>query len=276
VDAPDGVPRLAPALIGSESGYDPAYFQAFAAIEQTNFWFVNRAILLTRLCARFFPRAQRMLEIGCGTGSAILAFRRALPGLSIIGSGLHPEGLVHARRRLDDAVRLLQMDARAIPSVAHFDVVGAFDVIEHIDDDERVLRAMHGALRPGGGIIIAVPQHSWLWSPFDDASRHERRYERGELERKLEAAGFEVVYSTSYNMALLPLMLASRIFMQRRAARGEAFDELRELKIGRAANAVLRTILRGEVALSSRGVRWPFGGSRIVVARMHVASNVAS
>lgn len=71
-----------------------------------------------------------------------------------------------------------QMDARAIPAEAVFDLIGAFDVIEHIEEDEAALAAIHRALAPGGVAIIAVPQHPWLWSEADDVAHHARRYSR--------------------------------------------------------------------------------------------------
>ena len=64
-------------------------------------------------------------------------------------------------------------------------MIGAFDVLEHIADDELVLSQMHQAVRKGGGIILTVPQHSFLWSEIDEYSRHVRRYSVSELKLKL-------------------------------------------------------------------------------------------
>ena len=75
----------------------------------------------------------------------------------------------------------MQLDARELPYEAAFDAVGAFDVIEHITEDERVLASMHRALKPGGVLIVTVPQHKWLWSWTDEQARHKRRYGRREL-----------------------------------------------------------------------------------------------
>jgi 2-polyprenyl-3-methyl-5-hydroxy-6-metoxy-1,4-benzoquinol methylase len=73
---------------------------------------------------------------------------------------------------------------RAVPSAETFDVIGEFDVLEHIEDEKAVLMAMHRALRPGGDIALTVPQHPRLWSGTDEAAHHKRRYERGELEKR--------------------------------------------------------------------------------------------
>jgi SAM-dependent methyltransferase len=171
-----------------------------------------------------------------------------------------------ARRRLGDGVTLVQMDARRIPAREEFDVTGAFNVDEHIREDEAVLAEIRAALKPAGGAIISVPQHPWLWSPADDAALHQRRYARGELEAKLERAGLRILHSTSFNTLLLPLMLASRTLMNLRARRTKP-DALAEFNIALSLNRALSAVLRLEVELISAGMRWPLGGSRFVVAQ---------
>src|SRR5436190_313610 len=80
-----------------------------------------------------------MVEIGCGTGYVLSAVEIARPDMSLVGSELFAEGAIFAAQRVT-AAEIVQMDARDMPFEAEFDVLGAFDVIEHIDDDERVLR----------------------------------------------------------------------------------------------------------------------------------------
>jgi SAM-dependent methyltransferase len=181
-----------------------------------------------------------------------------------VGSELHPSGLANARKRLPSAVEFVQMDARHIPALDVFDLTGAFDVIEHIADDEGVLHGMRAATRTGGGTIIAVPQHPWLWSRADDVAHHQRRYRRGELEEKLRRNGFEVLFSTSFTALLLPLMAVSRL-----KARGTENDDsfLGEFRLNRHVNNLFIAILRAEIRMTLAGWRWPAGGSRIVVGR---------
>jgi SAM-dependent methyltransferase len=161
-------------------------------------------------------------------------------------------------------VEFVQMDARHIPARGAFDLVGAFDVIEHIADDEGVLRAMRTATADGGGIIVAVPQHPWLWSRADEIAYHERRYCRGELEAKMRRNGFEPVFSSSYTSLLLPLMVASRL-----KSRGKTSNEEveREFSLNPRVNGLFTAILRAEVRMTLAGLRWPAGGSRVVVGR---------
>ncbi|SEM33241.1 Methyltransferase domain-containing protein [Bradyrhizobium sp. OK095] len=259
----DGVPLFAPELADSISGFDPKAFEYLAEHEPGHFWFVARNLLLVGLADKFFPHARRFLEIGCGTGFVLRDFARSRRWERLVGSELHPAGLAHARQRLPSEVEFVQMDARDIPAVGAFDLTGAFDVIEHIADDEAVLRALRSATETGGGTIIAVPQHQWLWSRADEVAHHERRYGRGELEAKLRRNGFDILFSSSFTALLLPLMAASRLVARRRSADEDAY----EFGLSSAANRVLLAILRAEVRLTLAGVSWPAGGSRVVVGR---------
>ena len=91
---------------------------------------------------------------------------------------------------------------------------------------------------------------------------------KGELERKIAASGFEILFSTSYAASLLPLMAVRR---QLAGSLGRQEDlrtiARRELDVARVTNRLLSMILAAETSLTRRGVRWPAGGSRVVVAR---------
>jgi SAM-dependent methyltransferase len=264
----EGVPLHAPALADTLSGFDPTAFVALEGMEPGHFWFEPRNRLLARLCRRWFPAARRVLEIGCGTGFVLGALAQAFPAAELVGAELHPAGLAPARRRLGTRAAFAQMDARRITARRAFDLICAFDVVEHIEEDEAALASMHAALRPGGGVAIAVPQHPWLWSAADEAAHHVRRYRRGELEAKLETAGFRVLFSGSYCALPLPLMMASRLWerMTRRPGTPPRASEV-EARPPALANAILRGMLEAEVSLTLAGLRFPLGGSRVVLAR---------
>jgi SAM-dependent methyltransferase len=261
-----GIPMFAPDLADTPSGFDPTAFDWLAKIEGRHFWFVARNELIVGLADKYFPQARRYLEIGCGNGAVLQTLERCRSWDRVVGSDLHPRGLAHARARLPQGVEFAQLDARAIPAEAAFDLVGAYDIIEHVADDEAVLRSMRRAIAPGGGVLIAVPQHPALWSRIDEIGHHQRRYRLGELERKLERNGFAIVFSSSYTSVLLPLMALSR-FKTRFCPADRDADVSREFEIGRGANRVMTALLRAEVHLTLAGMRWPFGGTRIIAAR---------
>jgi SAM-dependent methyltransferase len=260
----EGIAMFAPDLADTVSGMDPKNFEALSKVEAEYFWFVVRNELIVGLVNKFFPDARRFLEVGCGNGAVLAAVARSRSWERLVGSELHPSGLAYARKRLPPEIEFVQMDARHIPCVDVFDLTGAFDVIEHIADDEGVLRGMRAATRTGGGTIIAVPQHPWLWSRADDISHHQRRYRRGELEAKFRRNGFEVLFSTSFTALLLPLMAASRLI-----GRDSKTDDdvIGEFTLNRRVNAMFIAVLRAEIRMTLAGWRWPAGGSRIVVGR---------
>jgi SAM-dependent methyltransferase len=261
----DEIWTFAPELADSGGGFEREAFTRLAEIEQHSFWFRARNRLIAWAVRRHFATAQSMLEIGCGTGFVLSGLRRALPELTLSGSELFTEALAFAHGRVPE-VALYQMDARAIPFAEEFDVIGAFDVLEHIAEDETVLAQMHLATRPGGGILLTVPQHPRLWSPYDDYAHHERRYRRSELVGKVERAGFVVERATSFVAFLLPLMAASRLRVRRR---GE-IDLAADLTCPPRLDAALERVLDAELALIRRGVSLPAGGSLLVVARRTV------
>jgi SAM-dependent methyltransferase len=260
----EGIPMFAPELADTVSGFDPVSFATLVEIEATHFWFVARNELIVGLANRYFPSANRYLEIGCGNGAVLSALANSRRWDRLVGSDLHPTGLKQTRARLPREVELVQMNACAIPAVNAFDLTGAFDIVEHVADDEAVLRGLRRATKMGGGTIIAVPQHPSLWSRADEIGHHQRRYRLGEMETKLRRNGFDILFSSSFTSVLLPLMALSRLTA--RVASGDANAE-REISVGPATNVVLKAILRAEVRLTLAGLRWPIGGSRVVVAR---------
>jgi SAM-dependent methyltransferase len=185
-----------------------------------------------------------------------------MPLLHLSGSELYTAGLEFASRRLPDAA-LYQMDCRRIPFDADFDVVCAFDVLEHVEEDQVALGEMFRSVRPGGGVIVSVPQHPWLWSAGDDYAHHKRRYRRAELVSKMRAAGFEVERVTSFVSFLLPLMAVSRS-RQRDAG---TYDPKAEYRSPRAVDRTMESVLETERWLIGRGVSLPAGGSLVAVAR---------
>ncbi|RYE40925.1 MAG: methyltransferase domain-containing protein [Hyphomicrobiales bacterium] len=260
----DGFVAYAPELARSGGGFKERFYDDLARLEDANFWFRARNALVCWALERYAPQFQSMLEVGCGTAYVLSGIARSFPGRRLVGSEIFVAGLGFAAGRLP-AADFVQMDARAIPFEAEFDVVGAFDVVEHIKEDELVLAQMRSALKPGGVLLLTVPQHACLWSASDVYACHERRYEATDLHRKLREAGFELTRSTSFVTALLPALALSRV--RHRKADADSFDPLAEFNISRWVNRLLEQVLAAERAMIRRGLDLPVGGSRLIVAR---------
>jgi SAM-dependent methyltransferase len=262
-----GVKCFAPALAQAEQTYPAEAFARLVELEANSFWFRSRNRIILRTFRKYLrqPARPRVLEIGCGTGFVLSALQ-AQQRFELVGAEQHVAGLVWARRRLPD-VEFVQLDARRLPYQDAFDAIGAFDVLEHIPEDEEVMASVRRALRPKGLFIVTVPQHAWLWSAADEQARHQRRYSRAELRSKLERNGFKVRFCSSFVFALLPLMYLSR----RRRARPAAVDategvDYTELSLPAPLDRLMGLIMRLDEWLIAAGVSLPAGGSLLMVA----------
>ncbi|HWZ83194.1 MAG TPA: methyltransferase domain-containing protein [Terriglobales bacterium] len=250
-------------------GYDPAFFEQLSRIEDRHFWFRSRNRLILELVRHFSSSSELcnlVLEVGCGTGNVLRVLEKACPNSMVVGLELWFEGLKHARNRSGAA--LVQADIRNLPFRKQFDLVGMFDVLEHIPEDEATLRLAHGALRPGGQLLLTVPAHPSLWSYFDEAAHHCRRYSQEDLRSKLESAGFEVRFLTEFMASILPIVWTYRKLNTLRRKPGStqqlASDEFRLVPV---VNGILTGMLYLEAQWVSRGHTLPAGTSLVVVAR---------
>ena len=258
-----GFAAYAPSLAQEGGGFKAAYFADLVRLESGNFWFRARNCLIIWALGKYCPGFRSFLEIGCGTGYVLSGIAKAYLDVELHGSEIFIAGLAFAAAR-EPKIDFIQMDARHIPFVDEFDSIGAFDVLEHIEEDEQVLSQMHDSLNPGGVMLLTVPQHAWLWSPIDDYACHVRRYSAKELHRKVKTAGFEILRSTSFVSSLLPAMWASRIAQK---GPSSSINATAELNISPWLNSIFEAILSAEVRMISSGLNFPLGGSRLVVAR---------
>ena len=260
----DGLTAYAPDLAHAGGGFKADYFADLARLEAGNFWFQSRNKLILWALGKYSPQFRSFLEIGCGTGYVLSGIADTYPDRELHGSEIFTAGLAFAAAR-QPSINFMQMDARNIPFVEEFEALGAFDVLEHIEEDEQVLGQMHKVLKQDGIILLTVPQHSWLWSSIDEYACHVRRYSAKELHVKVEASGFEILRSTSFVSSLLPAMFASRLLQKKSLTKDT--DVTAELRISPWLNYLFTKLLGAEIAMIRSGVDFPLGGSRLVVAR---------
>jgi len=236
-------------------------FHKLAKAEAGHWWFRSRNRILLWVLKKYVCKFDTLLEIGCGTGFVLQAISKAFPNVVLQGSEYFEEGLVYARRRVPSA-QFRQLDARKMEEREDYDVIGAFDVIEHINEDELVLSNLCHALKVGGILLITVPQHKWLWSAVDENACHVRRYTRLELIEKVKRSGFTVEYISSFVSLLVPLMWISR--MRANKTKNNTIDEF---SVPSYINCFLEMIMSIELWLMKMGVKLPFGGSLLLMGR---------
>jgi SAM-dependent methyltransferase len=249
-------------------GYDPHHYAPLADVEEDHYWFVSRRDCVLDALRHAVPDlAERALfDIGCGTGSLLAHLARN--GVRVAGGcDAYVEGLRMARTRVSAPLFLVD-EGRRPPLAAGQTLIGMFDVLEHLDEDEATLAWLHSVLRPGGVLALTVPAHPFLWGEADVLAHHRRRYRRGELQGKLEGAGFRIERLTHF-MASLAAPLALVRTLERTWGLGRRSAAARrdaELRVTPVVNGLLLAVLAAERRWLGVG-SFPFGSSLLAIAR---------
>ncbi len=257
-------------VVGERPSFDPSHFCALSRSDEKHFWFRSRNRCIGEAVRTLpgFDGFEYAVEIGCGTGIVLREMQGLLSKTCVVGVELHEEGLTYARRRISGP--LVQADIRHPPFRKSFDLVGLFDVLEHLEDDIEALRQAHTLLRTGGYVLLTVPARPCLWSYFDELACHRRRYTTRRLRSILLQAGLIPVYVTQFQSVLLPLLWFKRWVTGKRLAHANANDcqaaAESDLSINPLVNGVLDFCLRPEAALVKRRIHNPIGTSLLAVA----------
>lgn len=240
------------------------YADQYDALEGGHWYFRARRRILRTLLARLpWPARPRILEVGCGPGHNLVEIYP--PDAELAGVEPDPVNAPRAAARSGVPVYCATVE-QLPPAVADesCDAICLFDVLEHIQDDRAALRILHGKLKPGGLLALAVPAFQWMWGQQDVVNQHFRRYRRPELTTRVREAGFEVIQSTYFNTLLFPVVAAVRLLARLRPTpptEGGDFDQA-----GRPDNPILYRLLACESAWLRRA-SFPFGVSVYVAAR---------
>ena len=183
-------------------------------VEDRHWWYRERRHLLARAIAGTTPGTA--LDVGAAGGGNT----RVLVAHGWRAAALE-YGVEGAQVCAERGLPVLRGDATRLPvAPGSLDLVVAFDVLEHLDDDKSAATGVFEALRPGGSFLVAVPCDMRLWSQHDVAVRHVRRYERAELLGLLEGAGFEIEDVRSWMVLLRPI-----VALRRRSSTGSDLDD---------------------------------------------------
>jgi len=248
---------------------DILLYHQFADIERDHWWFSARRAIVAGVLRRRLsgsPDGRRILDVGCGTGGMLEMLTEF--GALTCGMDMSPEALACCRKRgLGAKVELRQGSLpEDLPQDAAWNVVTAFDVIEHLDDDAATLRAVFQTLSAGGLFVCTVPAFSFLWGPHDDLNHHRRRYTGRLLRRRLEEAGFRIERLTYFNVWLFPAVAAVRM-ARRVISGGKARPPRSDLFMPPAPINALLTRLFASEALVLPHVSFPVGVSLLALCR---------
>jgi len=185
-------------------------YDQMAALDQRHWWYRARREVLAALIRQTVrpPEGATILEIGCGTGHnlAMLAQFGRVDALEV-----DADARAIAEQRLGRPVLSAPLPELSGVAEGHYDMIGAFDVIEHIADDTAAVSSIARRLKPGGKLVVAVPAHQWMWSAHDTVNHHHRRYSKRALKRLITASPLKLEAIGYFNSLLFPLAVAQRL-----------------------------------------------------------------
>ena len=238
-----------PPAVGSASIAQPRYW-----------WYQARESLLRAALGRYVGEPTWVLDVGSADGPSVGWLRGTgkLISLDVDPRGLAAGGVLGS--------------ALALPFAAEsFDVVAAFDVVEHCDPEATALAELARVLAPGGRLLMSVPAYQWAWTRFDEVNGHHRRYTRGRAVAAVRAAGLDVERATYAFMATFPMFAAERLLRRLRERRsgqgaGLAPGEVPPLpQVHPVVERLLMALCRVDARLLARR-DLPVGSSVLVVA----------
>lgn len=236
-------------------------FNRLDQLEGQHWWFAARRKILKNVISQFAPKKSdlRLMEAGCGTGGN-------LQMLSSFGKleafELDDEARDIAKSKLPMDIKSGMLPDQVPYQDGSFDVVVAFDVIEHVEKDVESLAKLGQQLAPGGRLVMTVPAMPWLWSKHDETHHHYRRYTSASLNEALLKAGLKPLRISYFNTLLFPMIAGLRLVRKVFGITETADDAMPSA----AVNGVLKSIFGFESNWVGK-VSVPVGVSLLAVAQ---------
>jgi SAM-dependent methyltransferase len=221
-------------------------YEEMAALDERHWWYCARRDVLAALIRRvaYPPSDAAILEIGCGTGHN-LAMLKEFGEVQALELDAQTRGF--AEKRLGRPILSAPLPELAGVPEQRYDLVGAFDVIEHIEDDDAAIASIAKRLRPGGKLVMTVPAHPWMWSAHDSVNHHQRRYSKRALRELIKASPLRLEAIGYFNSLLFPAAVAQRF-----ASKLRRKDNANLTLPSAPLNAVLRATFAAERHLVGR------------------------
>jgi len=240
---------------------DRQIYHQMAAVEDTHWWFVARRTIIKTILSTcvVLPEKAQILEAGCGTGGN-------LSMLTDFGevSAFEPdtEARKFAGLKGNHNIQAGYLPDKIPFGMGRFDLVTAFDVLEHLEDDKTCLLALGDHVRPGGWMVLTVPAFQFLWSKHDELHHHKKRYSKRKLLNVTQAAGFLPHFMSFFNTFLFPVAFVSRLAKKILNTQNTQEDKVPPAIIN---NILLRVFCMERFFIEH--IPFPFGLSLIMVAQ---------
>jgi SAM-dependent methyltransferase len=177
-----------------------------------HFWMTRRFEVLRKLSGHRLRGQPRCAEIGCGNG-VLQAQAESAFNLAVDGFDLH-RGALERNLATRGQLHYYDITERQPEFRQAYDVLFLFDVLEHIEDEDEFIAACRFHLRPGGALLINVPARRELFSAYDLAAGHVRRYTPRSLRQVAARTGMRMAECTYWGLPLYPLLWLRRFLVR--------------------------------------------------------------
>jgi SAM-dependent methyltransferase len=242
---------------------DRNFLDAYYKMERDHWWFrVREEIILDHFKSYIYKDTPlQILNVGAATGRS----SEILEAFGQIQSIEYDEPSYQFCRDILK-MKIDQGSITALPYVDNaFDCVCAFDVVEHVEDDEKAIEELFRVCKPGGKIFITVPAFMSLWSNHDVVNHHFRRYRKNQMIRLFVPHGGKLLRTTYFNFFLfIPIFLVrslQKLFTRKKQEELKPDNDMIESNF---INAIFKSIFAFERHLLKK-ISFPFGVSLLII-----------
>ncbi len=241
-------------------------------IENKHWWFVARQNIIWKFISETIklPENSTILDIGCGTGAVIDLLSKKYE--------VHPN-MIGLWKKQDVSAKAIEFcKNRGINNLfcgslenypakkKYFNLITAFDVLEHVEGEQEMLKQINNLLHENGFLLLTVPAFPILWGNHDIITHHKRRYRKNNLKEIISEAGFTIEYISYFNFFLFPIA-----FIRRTIDKYKKIKNFDDFKIpSKLLNQLLRIVFELEKYLLPK-IKFPFGVSLICLCRKNPA-----
>ena len=247
---------------------DKMYVEQYGRLENSHWWFVVRQKIILQALRKFIPSDKtgrlKILNVGAAAGGSSKWLSALGDVVSLDNDPLFLSYLASQHLTVINAsVTDIPLDDNS------FDLVCAFDVIEHVKNDQRAVEELVRVCKPGGNICITVPAFQSLWANHDEVNRHQRRYITRQLQNLFSSQPVAVQYSSYFNSILfVPVFLFRKMHLLFKNNKQPNNSDFIYLRKNIFLNNILKNLFMAELFLL-KWVKFPFGVSLIMVMRKH-------
>ena len=247
------------------------YYKEYYDLERNHWWFKAREEIIITAIKSLISRGDlksghlNILNVGCGPG-------RSSEYLSAFGTvtSIEYDAFCCEFASKKTGLKIIHGSITELPfQDGVFDLVCAFDVIEHVENDTLAVAEMHRVAVAGGIKFVTVPAFMSLWSNHDVVNHHFRRYTTAPLKKIFTGLQQTELFCSYFNFFLFPPIFFFRKLSNliksgsRRKGSGSDFEAFNPS----LANNILYRIFRGERKFVRRRVKMPFGSSIVHIAK---------